>query len=354
MELLRLAGSRAVVVLTVFEAVTFLVLVSLFGITGSRAPTALVDEDGGPYARLLVSDLAAAHNSFALRAMDASSARTALAAGDVVAVVTVPGDFDAQISAGNTVAVPLAVDNVNVDLTDDVQRALPSAILAFGHQLRLPELRVSVDEHDLLAHDTGYIPYLTVSALVLDALVVAATLAAVALTRDREARTARVWGTSPANPAAVLAGRLTATVLVALAALGITVGCVVIGYGVGVRDPLELAAAMLSCAAMFACAGAWIGATLRRTVAVVPLIFGVAMPLYLDSGALEPARFDGDVIWWLSHASPVYYAVGVMEDAFHGLRVTPEPVWLDALALLGFTVLFAALAVRSLRTRGVR
>ena len=40
------------------------------------------------------------------------------------AVITIPADFSAEVKAGNTVAIPLDVDNVNVDLTDDVQRAL--------------------------------------------------------------------------------------------------------------------------------------------------------------------------------------------------------------------------------------
>jgi len=349
LELLRMAGSRALLVLTFFEAVTFLVLVSLFGITGSRAPTALVDQDGGPYARLLASDLAAAHNSFSLRPMDARSAAAALGNGEIAATITIPASFDAEVNAGNTVALPLAVDNVDVDLTDDVQRALPSAIVSFGHQLHLPELRVAVQEQDLLAHDTGYIPYLTVSALTLDALVVAGTLAAVAVARDREARTARVWRTSPASAAAVLAGRLGATGLVSLLALAVTVGCVIAGYGVRVQHPLEMVAASVACIAIFTCVGAWVGAALRRTIAVVPLIFGITLPLYIDSGALEPARFDGEVIWWIAHASPVYYAVGVMEDAFHGLRVTPEPVWLDVAALAGFAVAALTLALVSLR-----
>ncbi len=337
------------VVLTILEAVTFLVLVSLFGITGSRAPTALVDQDGGPYAQLLASDLSAAHNSFALRRMDAVAASAALRGGDVAAVITIPAGFGTRVGAGDTVAVSVDVDNVNVDLTDDIQRALPSAIVSFGHQLRLPQLRVGVEEQDLLAHDTGYIPYLTVSALALDALVVAGTLAAVVVARDRETRTARVWRTSPASAVAVLAGRLAATGLVALVALAVTVACVVAGYRVGMQHPFEVVAALVACTAIFTCVGGWIGATLRRSIAVVPLIFGIALPLYVDSGALEPARFDGEAIWWIAHASPVYYAVGVMEDAFHGLRVTPEPVWLNAVALCGFAAAAVLLALRSLR-----
>jgi ABC-2 type transporter len=129
---------------------------------------------------------------------------------------------------------------------------------------------------------------------------------------------------------------------------------VIAGYRVGVRHPWEMVAGVLACVVIFTCVGAWIGAVLRRAVAVVPLVFGMALPLYVDSGALEPARFDGEVIWWIAHASPVYYAVGVMEDAFHGLQVTPEPVWLDSLALLGFAVAGMALALRSLRRVRVR
>ena len=354
LDLRRLGRSRTVVLLTIFEAVTFLILVSLFGITGSRAPTALVDEDGGPYAQLFAADLDAAHHSFALRRMDAQAARDALRRGEISAVITIPANFDAEINAGNTVAIPLDVDNVNVDLTDDVQRALPSAIVAFGHQLQLPQLSVRVQEGDLIDHDTGYIPYLTVSALSLDALVVAATLAAIMVARDGELRTARVWRTSPASAGAVLAGRLFATGLVSLLAVAIAVVCVIAGYRVGVRDPWEMVAAIVGCIVIFTCVGAWLGAALKRTAAVVPLIFGMALPLYIDSGALEPARFDGEIIFWLAHLSPAYYAVALLEDAFHGLRVTPEPVWLDALILLGCAIAAMGLALRSLRRVATR
>ena len=59
-ELIQMARSRLLVVLTVVQSVTFLLLVSIFGLTGARAPTALVDEDRGPYARIFVANLEAA------------------------------------------------------------------------------------------------------------------------------------------------------------------------------------------------------------------------------------------------------------------------------------------------------
>jgi hypothetical protein len=62
LEFEQLNRSRVLVALVIFEAITFLVLVSLFGLTGSRAPTALINRDGGPLARSFIRNLEAAHH----------------------------------------------------------------------------------------------------------------------------------------------------------------------------------------------------------------------------------------------------------------------------------------------------
>jgi len=86
----------------------------------------------------------------------------------------------------------------------------------------------------------------------------------------------------------------------------------------------------------------------------VPLLFGLAMPLYIDSGALEPTRFDGESIWRMAHLSPIYYAVGVLEWAFHGLRVTPEPIYVDLLVLVATALVAAVLTLGRLAKGGAR
>ncbi|MBV9280811.1 MAG: ABC transporter permease [Chloroflexi bacterium] len=349
-EAVQLRRSRFLVILTLLQAVTFLLLVSLFGLTGSRAPTALVDRDGGPAARRLLADLQAAHHSFALRPMGAAAAGAALRRGDLVAVITIPRGFSAAVARGRTVALPVAVDNVDIDLTDDIQRALPAAIVAFGLQSHFPGIRLRAAELDLVGHDTGFIPYLVVSALALDALVVAGILAGVATAREFEGRTAALLTLAPVPPLAPLLGRIVATGAVSLVALLITAGVVVLGYGVVPAHPLEMAAALALCVGIFSCVGMALGAALRRALPVASLVFGLSLPLYIDSGSLEPERFDGATIWALAHLSPVYYAVGVLEHAAHGLQVTPEPISLDLLALGGWAL--GAVVVGGLLARG--
>ena len=354
LEAAQLRQNRGFVILTALAAVNFLAMVSLFGLTGAYAPVALINLDGGPYASRFIEALNGAHHSFALKYMSADDAQKALHSGRLVGIITIPAGFSTSVHRGITVPIDLRIDNVNIDLTNDVQRALPAAIVAFGHRHNFPGVRVIMAEHDVMPHDTGYIPYLVVSALALDAMVIAGILGAMATAREWERRTVKLLRLSPASATIVLAGKLAVASTVAGGALGLTLLAIVFGYGVAPVDPWTTVFALAACVAIFTCMGAWLGAVLKRTLAVVPLMFGLAMPLYVDSGALEPTRFDGEKIWRLAHLSPVYYAVGVLEWSFHGLRVTPEPVYVDMLVLLAIAGVAAALTLGSLARGGRR
>src|SRR5450759_4146554 len=158
-EFMQLKRSRLLVALTVVQAVTFLFLVSLFGMTGSRAPTAVIDYDQGVHARAFIEKLKSAHHSFAVRTMDEAAAMDAIHHGNLVAMIIIPRGFTAAISRGQTIPLKVVVDNIDTDMTDDIQRALPSAIGAFGRGLRLPGIHAQTEEVDLIDHDTDFIPY---------------------------------------------------------------------------------------------------------------------------------------------------------------------------------------------------
>ena len=95
---------------------------------------------------------------------------------------------------------------------------------------------------------------------------------------------------------------------------------------------------LLFCIVIFSCVGAALGAVMKKTLPVALFVLGLAIPLFLFSGSYEPQRFDGNLIWGASHFSPEYYAVGLMEHAVFNLKVTPEPLSLLALALVGWGI----------------
>jgi ABC-2 type transport system permease protein len=344
LEVEHMRRDPSFVLLVMLAALTFLATVSLFGLTGSELPLAIVDKDGSAYAARLEHAIGAVRHAFSVRRMDAAGAEEALRSGQVLGSVTIPARFGEAVERGDTSLVRVRVDNLNVDLTSDLERALPNAILAFGEEQGFAGLRVQLLEKDLVPRETGFLAYVAVSALGLDAFVIAMVLAALAMAREWEGRTAKLLRLAGAGPLEIVVGKALAAAAVATLAIAATTLLVIVGYGVRPAHPAAAALALLLCVTSFACMGTCVGAWLKKTMAVVPLVFGVAMPLYVDSGALEPTRFDGERIWLLAHASPLYYATGLLEWAFHGVRITPEAPWIDAAVLVGLAPLSALLA----------
>ena len=348
-EIQQLRRSRLLILLTIAEAVTFLALVSIFGLTGNHVPTAIVNRDGGTLARQWAQTMSATYDTYGVRYMDARSAEQALARGDVAAILWIPTGFSQHMAHHTMIRIHFRVDNVNADLTNEVELGIPPAARAFAVAHRFPGIRVVTAETDLVKHEVGFIPYLVVSALALAAFVVAATLAASAVAREFEARTLAYLKLSPTHPLVPITGRLLATAAVSAAAVAVAALLVVVGYGVAPAHPAEMAAALLLCVVIFSAIGAGIGTLVRRTLPLSALIFGLALAFYLDSGSLEPARFYGSNLWIVAHTSPAYYAVGILQYAVHGLRVTPEAIPINFAALIVWALLAAGAAWLGLR-----
>jgi hypothetical protein len=334
--------------LTVALPVNLLLLLSLFALTGYRAPTALVVREDTPMARAFVQALDDAHHSFALRPMDAETAERRLRAGRLVAIIEIPEGFDEAVRRGSTVPIRLTIDNVNLDLTDDVRRAVPAASAIFAARQGFPEVRITPDLRNVLRNDTGYVEYLGVSAIALAACISGGVLGGTVTAREWEHGTARLVRMAPGG-AAGLVGRLTGAAIVGTAASALTALVVWVGYGVVPQHPFGVAGAVVLTVGVATALGGLLGALLKRTLPVTPLVVGLTLPFYLDSGALEPQRFDGPRLFAVAHASPTYYGVGLLERAFHGLVVTPEPPWLLATVLAAVTVASASLLARSVR-----
>lgn len=344
-EINRLKRSRLLVALVLVQSVTFLFLVTLFGMTGAFAPTAVINYDDGPLAEQFIRNLDNCHHSFSLQFMtNETTAKDMVAKGQLVAMIVIPKGFSENVSHGTTVPVTIFVDNINSDLTSDIERAVPSAIMNFGNQQNLKGLNVTSIETDTYSQDTSFINYMIASALVLDALVISGTLSALSVAEEFELKTARIIAISPVSPLVPLIGRVITTAIVSAGALGITVFLALVGYGISPIYPAQTILIFLFCIAVFSCVGAALGAVMKKTLPVAVFVLGIALPLFLFSGSYEPQRFDGNLIWGASHFSPEYYAVGLIEQSVFGLRVTPEPLWVLSVALIGWGLGALALA----------
>ena len=339
---------RAFTIAGLILPTNILILMSLFVLAGSNAPTAVVMLDQGPLAQAFYTAMSEAH-SFRLQQAAAPEAQALLAAGSVVAVVTVPQEFDARVQAGQPVQIDVQVNNLNTDFTNDVRRAVPLAITRFYAQAFPRLVSVTPSETDLYPQDTDYIPYLGVSILVIALMVGGLLQSGVSFAREWEHDTIKELLFSPAGRWAILAGKMLGAFIVSLASTFIVL--LVLIFVVGVR-PLywpEVIAFALLVQVIFIAAGALLGTLIKQRQPVLALAVGASIPLFFLSGAFGPISFTTDAVQFIARLFPVYYSIVLMQHAFHGFTLNGYGVAGNVLILVGFAIgigLLTALVLR--------
>src|SRR5260370_4305926 len=101
-----------------------LLLMSLLVISGGLAPTAVVMQDSGPLAQQFYTAMSQAH-SFVLQQATVEQAEALIEQGRIVAVVTIPADFDTRIRQHQSRAGGGKVNHLNTQFTSDMSRARP-------------------------------------------------------------------------------------------------------------------------------------------------------------------------------------------------------------------------------------
>src|SRR5438067_4464821 len=102
---------RAFMITSIIIPINFLLLFLLFALTGGQAPTAIVLEDKGPYAQQFISAMEHSH-SFIIQQTTASDAQKLMRLGQIVAIVTVPPNFDTALKTGDQIQLPVGVNNL--------------------------------------------------------------------------------------------------------------------------------------------------------------------------------------------------------------------------------------------------
>jgi ABC-type multidrug transport system permease subunit len=340
-------------IIGVFIPINFLLLFLLFALNGGQAPIAVVMNDRGPLAEHFVQAMANS-SSFVIHTASPADAEREIRTGSIVAVITVPQDFDAALAAKRRIDVPVEVNNLNVDFTNDIRRAVPLSITSFYAEAFPEQLVVTARESDLQAKDTGYVPYLAVSIVVAGLMLASVLQGSVNTARDYELGTIKELALAPVSRFAVGLGKvLGAAALVAASAL-LLLGVVVLLIGVHPLHPLEVLGFGLLIIAAFLSLGVLVGTLVRRRQQAIPLSIAAVLPLFFLSGPFGPANWLGTIPGAIAAASPLTYAIAAFQHAFHGYQTAPQDLAVDIIVLVAFTLGIVALTAFVLGRRGAR
>lgn len=339
---------RVFTIISVFLPVNFLILFSLFVISGGYAPTAVVMNDSGPYAQKFYHALAGAH-SFILQKVSTQQANSLIHEGRIVAIVTIPADFDTRVQRNQPVQVGVLINNLNTDFTNDIRRAVPLSITSFYAKAFPNVVTITPNEIDQYPQDTGYIPYLSVSILVI-ALVVGGLLqSGTAAAREWENATIKELLLSPASRWAVVTGKMLGAMVMGLAAVIVVMLVLILAIGVYPVHWGAMVGYTLLTSAIFIALGTLLGTLMKQRMAFTGLAFGTTIPLFFVSGAFGPISFNVPVLQWLAQILPVYYAIVLQQYAFHNFILNTYTILGNVLILCAFLVLFVVLAAIVLR-----
>ncbi len=344
---------RIFTIVGLFVPINVLILMSLFVLAGSNAPTAVVMLDQGPYAREFYQAMSQAH-SFRLQITSAADAARLMAAGKIVAIVTIPADFDASLRQNMPVQVDVEINNLNTDFTNDIRRAIPLSITSF-YNTAFPKLvNVRMNETDFYAHDTDYLPYLSVSILVIALMMGGLMQAGSAAAKEWENETIKELLLSPASRLAIAAGKMLGAFLVGLGSTAIVVIGLVFIVGVHPEHWFEVIGFTFLSLLIFNFLGTLLGTLIKQRMAVIALTMGTSLPLFFLSGAFGPITFSTPVLQWLAKLFPVYYQMVVFQHAFHDFTLNTYGLGGNTLILGVYAVGLLILATIVLRNSTVK
>jgi ABC-2 type transport system permease protein len=324
-------------------------LLILFAFAGSAAPVAVVmPPDRGYYANAFYTAMQDSA-SFRLQVTDAATAQTLIAQGNVAAVVTLPADFDTQVSAGQPVQVRLLTNNLDTDMTDDVNRGLRLAVTTFYQQQFPGKVSIVASMNEAYTHETDYIPYLSVSVIIIGLLVGGVLQAGNAMARDWELQSIKEVLLAPAPRWAIIVGKMLAAGAVSLlSAVGVMLFLVFIIHDWPVHWAGTIGTIFFTSAVCVA-AGTVLGNLLRHRQSVTLITRGSSVPLFFLSGVFNPITYATGGLVMLARLFPVHYAVALVQWGILNFRTNTLQPWQNALVLGGFLVGFLCLSSLVLR-----
>src|SRR5215469_16872110 len=314
-----------------------LLLMSLLVISGGLAPTAVVMQDSGPLAQQFYEAMQGAH-SFVVQQANSQQANILIEQGRVVATVTIPADFDARMQEHLPVQVGVTINNLNTDFTNDIRRALPLSITSFYAKAEPSIVTITPQESDAYPQDLGYIPFLSVPILVIGLMVGGMVQAGTATAVEWERETVKELLLSPASRVAIVLGKMLAAFLVGLAGATVVLAVLIALMGIWSIHWGELIGLTLLILALFTAWGMLLGAWLQRRTPLATLAIGLCVPLFFLSGPFGPISFFAPIQQLIARVFPVYYAIVVLQHAFHNFSLNTNGLVINTLVLVAYAL----------------
>ena len=141
----------------------------------------------------------------------------------------------------------------------------------------------------------------------------------------------------------------------ALASVVVILATLILLFGVWPLHWGEVLGFTLLITVIFIAWGTLLGTLLKHRQAFTALAISSSIPLFFISGAFGPISFGNNVVVTvLAHLFPMYYAIVLMQHAFHGFDLNTYGLGMNVLILCGYALVLILLAALVLRRSTVQ
>jgi ABC-2 type transport system permease protein len=331
-------------IVAILVPINFLILFSLFALSGGRVPIAVYQQHPSAGSQAVVSSLSHSDTYTVDQVPTQAAAQRAMNDDTAVAMIGIPATAGSDLAAGKQAMLRMKLNNLNEDFSDDARRGLPLAFLNYYRHDPAHPLPVSLKELDTYPSTVGFFAYIAVSILTV-ALVIGGLLqGGLSAAKEWEDGTMKELLLSPVPAWSVVVGKLIAAVIGGLLS-GACILAILGPLGVVPHAWWAMLGAGLVLLIVFVGIGLAVGSRLRSQRAVVPLSFALGLPLFFISGAFGPISWTTSANALIARIFPVAYANAAVQHATYGywpIDVSSATVWL---VLAGWAVVGVGLSV---------
>ncbi len=309
--------NRLTLVVSVLPVAGLFLVEALGAVAVGRNPVALVVLDRGPAGAQMRQIF---YDADVFRIVEATpdEAQALLQNVQVAAIVTVPADFTKRVAAHEPSPVEVTVNNLNLDVTNDIRRAVPDVITQYyAAQGSASPVKVTMRESDLRSRDVELFQFnvvpMVLLLLTLNGLVTSGSAAA----REWETRTIKEMLLAPVARPAIVVGKVlagfTATFLLGVLLL-------LLGAALDWTRPegVYWATSLLVIALVALLStglGVAIGAALQRIQPVTSVSTLGAFYLFFLAGGIGVLAFEPAWLQQIASYDPLAYGVHALEMA---------------------------------------
>lgn len=298
--------------------VSYTLVVFLGARATSLEPVAVVNLDRGPVGTQLTRAMDDA-GVFRIHLTSPSRARTLYDTLQVAAVITIPADLSQRVGAHERAPVGVRINNLNLDFTADIRRAVPDAITTYYAGLgKTSPVKITIAEHDLRRKSVQLYQYSVLPVIILIITVNGIIAAGMAAAGEFERRTVKELLFAPASRLTIVAGKMLAGFL---STFILAAGMLGFGAVTGLTRPasasLWLAAlAVIALSSAFAAGtGIAIGTWFQRRQPVSVAATLAAVEAFALAGGLGVIFFEPVWLQRIAVFDPLTYAIHGLQQA---------------------------------------